>query len=105
MPAPWLGSQVRPSLSDQAIRLTLVGRSWETKVRPSAWSVNRIGSKVTWEVSRALRSCQFAVAGEVQSLKSTFRVSVPAMYITDPVRSLTPRVGSPALCPLPFGGV
>jgi len=67
--------------------------------------VNRIGSNVTCEVWRAETFSHFAVAGEEQSLKVTRSVYVPAMYITLPVLRLTPIDGSPALVPMPSGGV
>ena len=74
-------------------------------MRPSFGSVHRIGSKVVTEVWRAETLSHFAVAGEEQSSNVTRSVSVPATYITLPVSRLTPIDGSPALAPMPFGGV
>src|SRR5688572_14379801 len=102
MPAPWLGVQVSPSLSEKAMRLIFVGRSCETKVRLVRQSVKRIGSNEVIDVESPERSLQVAVP--LASSKSTRRVSRPEMNIVRPVDQLLPRVGSPASRPSAVGG-
>src|ERR1044071_9916431 len=95
-----LGVHVAPSSSVNDIRLDLT-KSCETKVRPVALSVKRIGSSEVIEVLAALTSSHVAVAGEAESLKRTRKVWRPEMNMAAPVFQLTPMVGSPALSPRP----
>src|SRR5207253_2220988 len=72
--------------------------SSETNVRFVLWSVNRIGSRVTSDVSSGPTLVQ--VAAPVASLKPETRsVSTPACIITLPLAQFAPIDGSPASRP------
>src|SRR4051794_4070915 len=102
MPPPVLGFHVVPSSSVQQVAESWPV-SWDSKVRPVAWSVNRIGSRLTVLPSGqpvaapAETSDHVAVAGDALSSKLTLNVESPAWYIVAPDFQLLPMEGSPAL--------
>src|SRR5687767_7827254 len=70
MPDPWLNCHVSPSSLVNAERLCLLGKmSCDTKVRPVAGSVKRIGSLVLSPVVRKLLLNHCALAGDELSSK------------------------------------
>src|SRR2546426_12135500 len=102
MPPPWLGTQVVPSSSVNAERLSWPV-NWATKVRLVKRSVKRIASRLANEVVRKLTSSQVTGAGGEQSLKVTRSVGRPALDMTFLVFQSTPQEGSPAPTPFGFG--
>src|SRR4051812_46843276 len=93
--------QDAPSSSVNASRLQSA-ESCETNVRPVAWSVKRIGSRVVTEVS--VEPTLVHVAVPALLLKpDTRRVSRPAWNMTLPDDQLAPIDGSPESRPSAAG--
>src|SRR5436305_8902921 len=104
MPAPCEGTQVSPSLSVTAERLSVLATtSWETIVRPTFESVQRIGSKLSVPVIGDCLATHVEV-GEVgqESSKFTLNVVTNDWNMTLPVTQLEPMDGSPASMPRPL---
>src|SRR5436853_6071206 len=103
MPAPWLGSQLTPSLSLTAEELTNgLASSSETNVRPVSWSVKRIGSRLVTLVNGLPVDVHVAdgVVGQ-ESSKPTRNTVFSERNIELPVSQFAPIDGSPASVPTP----
>src|SRR5689334_14683603 len=103
MPAPWLGSQLAPSLSLTADELTSgLASSSETNVRPVPWSVKRIGSRLVTLVIGLPVDVHIAegVAGQ-ESSKPTRKTVLSERNMALPVSQFEPIEGSPASVPRP----
>src|SRR5436305_13717310 len=104
MPAPCEGSQVLPSSSVIAERLSVLPKtSCETIVRPTFESVYRIGSKLSVPVIGDCLATQVDVGlvGQ-ESSKFTLNVVTNDWKRTLPVSQVEPIDGSPASMPRPL---
>src|ERR1051325_11494923 len=103
MPAPWLGSQLVPSLSVTAEELTSgLASSSETNVRPVDLSVKRIGSRLVTLVNGLPVDVHVddGVVGH-ESSKPTRNTVLSERNIALPVSQFEPIDGSPASVPCP----
>src|SRR5436305_14563188 len=103
MPAPCLGNQLAPSSLVMADELTSgLASSSETKVRPVALSVNRIGSRLVMLVNGlpVLVHVDDGVVGQ-ESSKPTRKTVLSERNIELPVSQVAPIDGSPASVPSP----
>src|ERR1051325_8079535 len=103
MPAPWLGSQLVPSLSVTAEELTSgLASSSETNVRPVDLSVKRIGSRLVTLVNGLPVDVHVddGVVGH-ESSKPTRITVLSERNIALPVSQFEPIDGSPASVPCP----